>query len=157
MTEITAEEIVRNKGEEPLSVPVGTTIYEAVKLIVERGKGALLIEQEGKYVGIWSERDLLRNILEKDFDPKTAKVEDYMSTPLITAPHTDTIFQLIDKFLGLRIRHLVIEKEGEYIGLLYGFEVIRAGLTERTKAFDELHNMVSWEYYEEWKWGKKHK
>lgn len=157
MTTKTAEEILRDKDEAPLSVPAGTTIYDAVKLIVEKGKGAVLVKKEGKDVGIWTERDLLRNIITEGFDPKTARIEDYMSSPLITAPHTDTMFQLIDKFLGRKIRHLVIEKEGEFIGVLYGAEVVRAGLTERTKAFDELHNLVSWEYYEEWKWEKKHK
>jgi signal-transduction protein with cAMP-binding, CBS, and nucleotidyltransferase domain len=157
MAEKTAEEILKEKGEKPLSVPAGTTVYDAAKKMVEKGKGALLVEKDGKYVGIWSERDLLRNILEEGFDPKTSKVEDHMSSPLIVAPHTYTVFQLIDKFLGLKIRHLVIEKEGKYIGLLYVNEVVRAGLTERTKEFNELHDMVSWEYYEDWKWGKKHK
>lgn len=153
----TAEEILGDKGEAPLSVTAGTAIYYAVKLIVEKGEGAVLVKKEGTYVGIWTERDLLRNIITEGFDPKTARIEDYMSSPLITAPHTDTIFQLIDKFLGRKIRHLVIEKEGEYIGVLAGAEVVRAGLTERTTQFKELNEMVSWEYYEDWKWEKKHK
>jgi signal-transduction protein with cAMP-binding, CBS, and nucleotidyltransferase domain len=157
MAEKTAEKILIEKGEKPLSVPAGTNINEASQKMVEEGKGAVLVERDGTYVGIWSERDLLRNILVEGFDPVTAKVEEYMSSPLITAPHTATVFQLIDKFLGLKIRHLVIEKGGEYIGLLYVNEVVRVGLTERTKEFHKLHDMVSWEYYEDWKWEKKRK
>jgi signal-transduction protein with cAMP-binding, CBS, and nucleotidyltransferase domain len=80
-----------------------------------------------------------------------------MSFPLKTAPHTDHIFQLIDKLLGYHTRHLLIEKEGKYIGLLYARDVVRVGFTERTKQLRELDEMVSFEFYENWKWKKKNK
>ena len=80
-----------------------------------------------------------------------------MSFPLKTAPHTDNIFRLIDKFLGYQTRHLLIEKEGQYIGLLYARDVVRAGFTERTKQLKELDEMISLEFYENWKWKKKNK
>jgi signal-transduction protein with cAMP-binding, CBS, and nucleotidyltransferase domain len=157
MINITAEDIIRDKGEEPLSVPPETLIYDALKLLVEKGASGILVKKEGTYVGIWTERDLMKNVITEGFDPKRAKIGDYMASPLITAPHTDTIFQLIDKFLGLKVRHLLIEKNGEYIGMLYGAEVIRAGFTERTKELKELNTMVSLDYYEDWKWEKRKK
>jgi signal-transduction protein with cAMP-binding, CBS, and nucleotidyltransferase domain len=157
MITLTAEEIVMDQEREPLSVSPDTTIYNALKLMMEKSEQAVLIKKEGEYGGIWTERDLLHNTLTEGFDPKTANVGDYMSSPLLSAPHTDTVFQLIDKFLGHEIRHLLIEKEGQYIGLLYVRDVIRAGLTERTRAFIELNKIVSLEFYENWKWEKKHK
>ena len=157
MITISAEEILIDKAEQTITVSPDTTIHEAAKRIVPTEAHAVLVKEEGKFVGIWTERDLMKNTATKGFDPGTAKVGDYMSAPLITAPHTDTIYQLIDKFLGLKVRHLVIVKEGAYIGLLYARDVIRAGLTERSKELDELSSMVNWEYYEDWKWKKKHK
>ena len=157
MITMTAEEILHDKAEETIAVSPDTTIHEAAKLIMPTDAHAVLIKKEGKYVGIWTERDLMKNTATEGFNPMTAKVGDYMSSPLITTPHTDTVYQLIDKFLGLRIRHLIVEKKGEYIGLLYARDVIRAGLTERSKELDDLSHMVSWEYYEDWKWKKKHK
>lgn len=156
MITLTAEEIVLHKQEEILFVPPGTTVYDAVKLILEKNGTAVLVREKEKVTGIWTERDLLRDVTLVDFDLKTAKIGDYMSSPVISAPHTDTVLQLIDKFLGLKVRHLMIEKGGECIGLLYVREVIRAALTERTREFEELDKMVSWEYYEDWKWKKKH-
>jgi signal-transduction protein with cAMP-binding, CBS, and nucleotidyltransferase domain len=157
MLTLTAEDIIRDKSEEPLHVSPDITIYEAVKLILKNKDTAVLVKKEDKIVGIWTERDLLRNIATEGFHLKTAKIGDYMSTQLISAPHNFTVFQLIDRFLGRKVRHLLIDKDGEYIGLLYSRDVIRAGLTERTKEFKELNEMVSWEYYEDWKWGKKYK
>lgn len=157
MEKITAEDIVKDIGEEPLCVSPETTVYDAVRMMLDRDSHAVLVRKDGKYVGIWTERDLMKNAVLDGFDPKTTRVGDHMSFPLKTAPHTDNIFQLIDKFLGYHTRHLLIEKKGEYIGLLYARDVVRAGLTERTKQLQELDTMVSFEFYENWKWKKKHK
>ncbi len=156
MVNITAEEIIADIGEEPLCVSPETVVYDAVKAMLERDIHAVLIQKDGKYVGIWTERDLMKNTVLEGFDPKTTRVGDHASFPLKSAPHTDTIFQLIDKLLGYKTRHLLIEKEGKYIGLLYSRDVIRVGFTERTKQLRELDEMVSLEFYENWKWKKKH-
>jgi signal-transduction protein with cAMP-binding, CBS, and nucleotidyltransferase domain len=157
MTNITAADILKDIGEEPLCVSPETTVYDAVKAMLERESHAVLIRKDGEYVGIWTERDLMKNTVMDGYDPKTTRVSDHMSFPLKSAPHTDNIFQLIDKLLGFRTRHLLIEKEGKYIGLLYARDVIRVGFTERTKQLRELDEMVSLEFYENWKWRKKNK
>ena len=157
MENITAEEIVQDIGEEPLCVSRETTVYESVKCMLEKDSHAVLIREEGKYIGIWTERDLMKNTVLDGYDPKTTKVGDHMSFPLKSAPHSDNIFQLIDKFLGYHTRHLLIEKEGQYIGLLYSRDVIRSGFTERTRQLRQLNEMVSLEFYEDWKWRKKNK
>ena len=157
MENITAEDIVKDIGEEPLCVSPETTVYEAVEMMLAKDGHAVLIKKDGKYVGIWTERDLMKGTLLDGFDPNTTKVGEHMSFPLKTAPHTDNIFRLIDKFLGYQTRHLLIEKEGQYIGLLYARDVVRAGFTERTKQLKELDEMISLEFYENWKWKKKNK
>jgi signal-transduction protein with cAMP-binding, CBS, and nucleotidyltransferase domain len=60
-------------------------------------------------------------------------------------------------FLGLFLRHLPVEKEGETIGLISIGDILRANLLEKEKQFKELNAFVSWDYYENWKWGRKKK
>ena len=50
--------------------------------MVDNKIGAILVKKDDEFVGIWSERDLLRNITSEGFDPKKAKVGDYMTSPL---------------------------------------------------------------------------
>ncbi|MFQ5602468.1 MAG: cyclic nucleotide-binding/CBS domain-containing protein [bacterium] len=151
----TAEDIINEKSSDMIWVSPDTTIEEALKIMVENRFGSMVIKDGEKIVGIWTERDLMEDILTKGFDPKKAKIGDYMTKDLITAPHTDTVYHLLDKFLGLRQRHLFIEKEGKYIGLLSTGDVIRAGLLEKDRELSELNAMVSWNFYEDWKWKKK--
>jgi hypothetical protein len=58
-------------------------------------------------------------------------------------------------FLGLFVRHLLIEKDDAYIGLLSIGDVLRASLLKKDQQFKDLNAFVSWEYYENWKWGRK--
>lgn len=60
-------------------------------------------------------------------------------------------------FLGLFLRHILVEKEGEYIGLLSIGDVLRAGLLEKDRQFREINKFFSWDYYENWKAGRKKK
>lgn len=155
MTLLKAEEILKDIGTEPLIVSPDTTVLEAVRLMLERGSHAVLIARQGSYLGIWTERDLMKNVILEGFDPRTTKVSEHMSFPLKAAHHTDDLFQLIAKFIDYDTRHLLIEKEGTYIGVLYAKDVIRVGFAERSKQLDNLDDMVSLEFYENWKRRKR--
>ena len=146
----TAEDIVNEKGCNIVSVPHDTSIHDALVTMIENKFGAIVVTREGKPVGIWSSRDLMRNTVAVAFDPKTARIEDYMSSPILTAPSTDTYFDLMDKFLGLHVNHLLVEKDGEYIAMLSSGDVMKTNIQEKTNELDTLNTMVSWEYYEKW-------
>ncbi len=152
---LTAGEILEKKGHEIISVSPEDTIYNALKTMLSKNIGAILVKDGDEYVGIWTERDLMRNVMDENFNPRTAKIKDYMITGLRYAPHTDSLYQLLDKFLGMRLRHLLIEKNGKFIGLLSAGDVNKAMLIEKTKEIERLNQMVSWRYYEDWKWKKK--
>ena len=147
----TAEQILQEKGGDLYSVGEDATILEALRLMVENKVGSTLVAEGRRLVGIYTERDLMRNTIDPEFDPAAARIGDYMTRGLKYAPHTDTAYELMDKFLGLRLRHLLIDRDGEFIGLLSIGDVIRSALQERTRELETLQQVVNWEYHEEWK------
>ena len=151
---VTAEAIVNEKGNRIITIQADATIHETLLTMINGNVGAILVEKDGKIVGIWTERDLMRDTVKAGFDPSRSKVGEYMVTPVIAAPHSDTIFNLMDKFLGLRISHLLVEKEGRYIGFLSVGDVMKATLQAKTNELATLNAMVSWDYYEDWRWQK---
>lgn len=150
-----AEQMVGSKGGHMISVAADTMVYDALQTMVEHRIGAVLVHREEDIIGIWTERDLMRNTLIEGFDPKTARVGDYMITDLHMASHQDSVYQLMDMFLGLRVRHLPVKKDGEYIGLLSVGDVMKACLREKSDELAKLNALVSWEYHEEWQWDPK--
>jgi len=151
----TAEELLNEKGAEIISVLPNTYIFDALTKMAEYNIGSILIEEDGEILGIWTERDLMKNTWTENFDSKKALIKDYKTKKLITAKHSDNVYNMMDVFLGKRLRHLLVKKADKYIGLLSIGDVVKAKLNEKTKELDQLHAMVSWEYYSNWQWKKK--
>ena len=147
----TAEQILQGKGGELISVAEETVVVDALKAMVESKVGSILIKAGTRIVGIYTERDLIRHTIDPTFDPATTQINEVMTVGLRYAPHTDTAFELMDKFLGLRLRHLLIDREGEFIGMLSIGDVVRSALQTRTDELRALSQITNWEYYEEWK------
>lgn len=148
----TAKKMVADKGREIMSVPVGTTLFATLEKMNKEKVGAILVTRDQNIIGIWTERDLMQDITQEGFDLKSALIEDYMTTDLKSAAHTDTVFNLMDKFLGLRLRHLLIEEDGNIIGLVSSGDVMKCVIHEKDAELKQLNSMVSWDYYEDWRW-----
>ena len=151
----TAKNMVEGKERGIVSVPVGTTLLGALETMNQNNVGAILVTRDEEIIGIWTERDLMQDVIKEGFNLKKSLIEDYMTTDLIFAPHTDTVFNLMDKFLGLRIRHLFIEEDGKIIGLVSGGDVMKSVIHAKDSELKQLNSMVSWDYYEDWKWKPK--
>ncbi len=147
----TAKDILQEKGGHLVTINSDATVYQALTVMTQNKVGAIVIVEEDKIVGIWTERDLMFRALEEGFDPKTARLRDNMSVNLISANVNETAYQLYDKFLGRRIRHLLVEEGGDYIGILSVGDVMKANLQQASEELQELNEMVSLEYYENWK------
>lgn len=146
-----AEDLIKDKNRALVSVPTGTTIAEAVAVMHTQNVGCILVERDSAYVGIWTERDLLRGIAADGFDIGSCPVDDYMHSPLLTCQWNDSVYKLMDKFLGLRVRHLVVARGDEYLGLLSAGDVMKASIREKNRELAQLNASMSWDYYEEWK------
>ncbi|MEJ2656706.1 MAG: CBS domain-containing protein, partial [Desulfobacterales bacterium] len=152
---ITAEDVLKEKNREMICISSDRTIREALRLMNEQNIGAILVKKQGKIVGIWTERDLLHNMNLPEFDPETDLVGDYMTTPLYTVPYSASILKINEMFLGLFIRHVLVEKDGDYVGLLSIGDVLRASLVVQDLQIKELNAIGNWEYYENWGWPRK--
>jgi len=151
----TAGDILKDKNQEMVCVAHDFTIYETLQYMVKQRIGAVLVKREGDIVGIWTERDYMRNSLQPDFDPRRAPIGEYMSSPVYSADYTATLNELMDMFLGLFVRHMLIKKDDAPLGMISIGDVVRANLLEKDKTIRELNSLASWQYYENWGWDRK--
>ncbi|MBW2406192.1 MAG: CBS domain-containing protein [Deltaproteobacteria bacterium] len=151
----TAEDIIKEKNREMVCISFDSTVGEALRLMTENNIGAILVTKEKKIVGIWTERDLLHNVILPEFDINTSLIGNYMTTPIHTTAHSTPILKINEMFLGLFIRHILVEKNGNHIGLLSIGDVLRASLIEQDRQIKSLNKIASWEYYENWGWHRK--
>jgi len=146
-----AEDLVKDKNRDLVCAPAAMTIGEAVALMAKENVGCLLVSERGSIVGIWTERDLARDIAQDGFDIAAARIGSYMSQPLLFCEWDDSVYSLMDKFLGLRIRHLAVKKDGAFLGLISAGDVMKACVRAKDQELAHANAPLSWDYYEEWK------
>lgn len=104
----------------------GQTVREAAMMMDRLGVGSLLVESEGKLVGIVTERDLVVRVLATGLDHSNTRVRDVMSYPVIAVspetPLEDAVMLMVSN--GFR-RLPVVDKEGKLLGMVTISEAAR--------------------------------
>ena len=138
----TAEDIMKDAGRGFIAVSPETTVHEAVKVMVENKIGALLIRNDNEIIGIWTERDLLHSLVDSGFDPVTVAIKDCMTAEFNFVSHTASIYKLLDMFSESNLRHLIVSKDDEYLGLISTEDVNKVGIIETSKDYKSLFEHV---------------
>ena len=77
MAERTVRQII--EGQEPITAPGGILVKDAALLMRQHNVGALLVVEDGKLAGIFTERDALFRVLAHGLDPTTTVLESVMT------------------------------------------------------------------------------
>ena len=129
-------EIGKIMSSEIVTIAPENTLYEAARLMGEKHVGSLIVMKYATAVGIITERDLLRQVvnkeiaLEKDWlaggvSIKEEKVEKTMSYPLITIPIESSIKKAAQIMIEKRIRRLPVHEHGKVVGIITAADLIR--------------------------------
>ncbi|PWU25354.1 MAG: histidine kinase [Candidatus Rokuibacteriota bacterium] len=116
MNEVT--EILDEKGRDVLRIEADASVFEAVRRMVERNVGSLLVTEGGEITGILTERDYLRRVTLEGRGDKDIAVREIMSSPLVVATPETSIDECMAIMTDRRIRHLPVVEGGEVVGLV---------------------------------------
>ncbi len=95
-----------------------STVSNAAKIMDIKNIGSLPVEENGKLIGIITERDILRKIVAKGRNPEETPVRDIMSSPLITIGPEEDIEEANNVMIKHKIRRLAVESNGKIIGII---------------------------------------
>lgn len=123
------------------------TVFDALKLMAEKNIGAVLVIDEGKLNGIFSERDYARKVILQGRASKDTLVADVMTSKLITVAPDDKLEAAMLIMSDKHIRHLpVIEKE-ELIGIISINDVVSAIIHDQKNRISSLESYISGSMY----------
>ena len=103
-----------------ITLPKSAKVSSAARLMAERSISCIVIvDNNNRPAGIITERDIVRRVLFANIDPKTKKLGDVMSSPVITASRETGIFDAMKTMQKNKIRRIVIvDTDGKLIGLV---------------------------------------
>jgi CBS domain-containing protein len=109
----------------PVTLEMGSTVREAVKTMVEKEIGSVLIAKGGVPVGIITERDILRRLV---YPAETLEksVEELMTTPLITVGPLATLGEAAEIMVQRKIRRLPVKEGDKIVGMITQRDLQRA-------------------------------
>ncbi len=142
-TMITVNQVLRSKGRSFWSIAPRVTAYEALELMSDKNIGALLVIDNGKLVGVFSERDYARKVILKGRSSKDTTVGELMSRPPICGGPDLTVKDCMVLMTSNHIRHLPILDNGTLAGVLSLGDVVSAVISEQDTTINMLENYIS--------------
>ena len=144
---ITVNDILRNKGHGYLGMPPGATAYAALEAMAAHDVGALLVLDEGKLVGVFSERDYARKVILKGKSSRSTTVGELMSAPPICASPEITLKDCMVLMNNNHIRHLPVMEKGTLVGVVSIGDVVGTIIRSQEATIHELENYISGDDY----------
>jgi CBS domain-containing protein len=115
----TVLEILATKGDKVVSVGPDASVLNAAIVMNEHRIGAVAVMDQGRIVGMFTERDVLQRIVAQQREPATTRVGDVMSTEVVCCTPETTVQEARNAMKNRRIRRLpVVAKDGKILGLI---------------------------------------
>jgi CBS domain-containing protein len=103
-----------------ITLDKGLSVKSAIKLMVKKNIGSIVVTADPRNnpVGILTERDILKSIAYRGIRPETTKIEEIMSTPILSVEQDVTLGDAAQMMIKKNIRRLLVKQDDKYVGLI---------------------------------------
>lgn len=136
------QELVKNKGFEVIAVDADTKLGEAIKKMIDRNIGAILVVEGSKPAGIFTERDVLRQ-WSVATDPNVTPIRDVMTTNLIIVDVEDELEYAMSIMIQKGVRHMPVVEKGKLVSVLSMRDVVKAQVKNLEAEVHYLKDFIS--------------
>ncbi len=139
----TVQQIFGTKPLETFSVTSNTSVLEALKIMTEKNISALLIVEEERLLGIFTERDYARKIVLQGKASKDTPISEAMTANPITVTLTDSIDLCMQIMTDKHIRHLPVVAENKAVGMVSIGDVVKFIIADQKQTISALESYIN--------------
>jgi CBS domain-containing protein len=136
-------EILRGKGTDVLKIDASSTVFDAIKKIVDKNVGSILVTEGDEVVGIMTERDYLRKIAVLGRTSHETLVSEIMTSPLVYVTPETTIEESMAIMTDRRIRHLPVVENEDVVGIISIGDLVKFQSREQSFQIQYLTDYIS--------------
>ncbi len=136
-------DILKSKGSFVYSLAADSSVFDALKMMAEKNIGALMIIEEERLLGIFSERDYARKIVLQGKASQDTPVSEIMTKTVITVKPDDTLEQCMELMSKNKIRHLPVVDNDKVAGIISIGDVVMAIIETQKETITHLQNYIS--------------
>jgi CBS domain-containing protein len=135
--------VLEKKGHEICSVAPRATVHDALAIMAAKNVAAVLVISEGALAGIISARDYGRKVVLEGKSSRDMRVQEIMTTSLITVTPETTVLDAMALMTRHHIRHLPVLKEGKLDGIVSMGDLVSEVVSGQAFALDQLQRYIS--------------
>ena len=108
-----------------------TSVREAVRVMTAHNVGIVLVLEGDRLVGVFSERDVVRRLVDRGLDPDRTSVGDIMTAEIIVGDPEEDYQSAIRKMDQANIRHLLVVKGAQMLSMISIRDLIRVDMQDK--------------------------
>ncbi len=141
-------DLLHSKGSaEIYNVGPDATVLDALRLMADKKVGALLVMEDGKPVGVFSERDYARRLALMDRSSSTTQIREVMTSDLIFVSPADTMEYCMELMTEKHIRHLPVLEGDDLIGMISIGDLVKNIIEDQRNMILQLEKYMRGETY----------
>lgn len=138
------EQIIDRKPHRLISVDPDATVFQALDMMARFDIGALLVMQDGKPLGVFSERDYARKVILHGKSSKETPVREVMSDQVLCVGLDQSVEECLAIMTDRHVRHLpVLAKDGSVYGFLSIGDLVKETISEKTFIIEQLTHYIT--------------
>lgn len=138
----TARQLLDAKGGHVVSVAPDAPVFEALRVMAERGIGAVLVMDADRLVGIMSERDYARKVILQGRSSHETPVRHIMTERVVYARPEHTVAECMALMTDKRIRHLPVIDGARLLGVLSIGDLVKETIAEQAFLIRQLESYI---------------
>jgi CBS domain-containing protein len=134
------------RGSATLSVAPDVTVAAAAELLIRNKVGSVLVLDQGRLVGIFTERDVLRRVVGERRDPASTRVSEVMTRDLVVMRPSSSVVDAMRVISEKRIRHIPVVEGGAVVGVVSQGDLNHWLVRNREGQIQDLVDYVTGKY-----------
>ena len=131
------------RDRQPYSMRESATVQEAAEFMASRNIGAVcIVNESGKLLGVFSERDVVKRVVVNHRDPATVKIGEVLSELRAVINCDETPHQALERMELIGTRHLPVVDGERWVGMLSMRDLMRVELSEQGDEIKLLHEYI---------------
>lgn len=137
------KQVLETKGTKVYCVGPNATVLEALTAMAEHDIGAVVVTEEDRLVGIFTERDYARKVVLRGLSSKDAKISELMTPNVCTITPSHTMDQVMNIMTDNRFRHLPVVDHGKIAGIVTIGDVVKAVIAMQEATIQQLSSYIA--------------
>lgn len=139
----TVKQLLDTKQARIIAVPENISVLDALKVMTEKNISAVLVVENEKLSGIFTERDYARKIILQGKSSKDTQIKEVMTANPITVTLSDSIDYCMELMTDKHIRHLPIAENNEVKGMISIGDLVKFIIADQKQTISQLENYIS--------------